>query len=110
MRPHSPGFRNEMRGRSSDSGLALGYIGGSAMEVFPLAGVPITNKSLENYSGPCGICAGWFSPDGKLIIWTVLWPYWKPDEPSLLVRTITGQTIAMWSGQLNTPLRFSVVS
>jgi WD40 repeat protein len=100
--PRAPGFRNEMRRRSSDSGLALGYIGGSGMEVFPLAG-PITQKSLENYSGPCRICAGWFSSDGKLIIWNVLWPDWKPDEPSLLVRTITGQTIAIWSGLLNTP-------
>ena len=101
--PLAPGFRNEMRRRSSDSGLAVGYIGGTVMELFPLAGVPMTNKSLENHSGPCGRCAGWFSPDGKLITWEVLWPDWRPDEPSLLVRTITGQTISMWSGLLNTP-------
>lgn len=93
-----------MRRRSSDSGLALGYIGGSGMEVFPLGGLPITaTMLLENYSGPCRSCAGWFSSDGKEIIWNVLWPDWKPDETSLLVRTITGQTIAIWSGLLNTP-------
>jgi Tol biopolymer transport system component len=92
-----------MRRRSSDSGLALGYIGGTAMDVFPLAGVPITTKSLENYSGPCSRCAGWFSSDGRSITWEVLWPDWKPGQPSLLVRSINGQTIAMWSGLLNTP-------
>ncbi len=102
--PLAPGFRNEMRRRSSDSGLALGYIGGTGMSVYPLAGIPITSRVLlENYSGPCVRCPGWFSSDGKLVIWNVLWPDWKPDKPSLLVRTITGQTIATWSGLLNTP-------
>jgi hypothetical protein len=102
--PVARNYRNEMRRRSSDSGLALGYLGGSGMEVFPLGGLPITaTMLLENYSGPCRSCAGWFSSDGKAIIWNVLWPDWKPDEPSLLVRTINGQTIATWTGLLNTP-------
>jgi hypothetical protein len=106
--PRATGFRNEMRRRSSDFGLALGYIGGTTMGVYPLEGVPTTSQSLENYSGPCRRCGGWFSSDGKLVVWNVLWPDWKADEPSLLVRTITGQTIAKWSGLLNTPYALAV--
>jgi WD40-like Beta Propeller Repeat len=101
--PLSLGFRNEMRERASKEGLALGYIPGSGMEILPLGGGGLlTEENLENDSGPCRACPGWFSPDGKLIVWQLTWPFAKPSEPSLIVRTVTGQTVATWFGQLNT--------
>lgn len=99
--PLSSDFRAEMRAKSSNSGLALGYIPGSGMHIMPLDGGPPAEENLQNYSGPCTICPGWFSPDGRLIIWQLTWPDWKPTKPSLLVQTVSGQTVATWSGQLN---------
>jgi hypothetical protein len=91
-----------MQHQFSERGLALGYIGGSAMQVVPLGDPLQPLKNRPNHSGPCEACPGWFSPDGHLIIWNVPWPYSKPREPSLIVRTITGETVATWLGQLNT--------
>ena len=73
------------------------------MRVMPLEGGflwDLTHKNnIESYSGPCRVCPGWFSQDGRLIVWEV-WPYsiFKPEEPSILVQTIEGQTIATWTG------------
>src|SRR5579864_2965938 len=100
--PLSRDFRIEMASKSSRSGLALGYIGGSGMHIIPLDGGVPGDENLENYSGPCGARPGWFSSDGRLITWQLVWPYWKPRDPSLLVQTVSGQTVASWSGQLNT--------
>ena len=100
--PLSSDFRAEMRIRSANSGWALGYIGGSGMHVIPLDGGSPAGENLENYSGPCRSCLGWFSSDGKLIIWQLTWPDWKPTEPSLLIRTVSGQTVSTWFGQINT--------
>lgn len=100
--PLAVGFRNQMREEDSREGLALGYIGGSGMEILPLGGGPLTDENLENHSGPCEICPGWFSSDGRLIVWELPWPFGKPEEPSLIVRTVTGATVATWFGQLNT--------
>jgi hypothetical protein len=99
--PRASDLRQQMRRKSSESGLALGYIGGSGMSVYPLEGTqPFGN--LENYSGPCRMCPGWFASDGKLIIWrhAFLTANGQHEGPSLLVQTITGDTVATWSGQL----------
>ena len=100
--PRSLGFRREMRAKSSETGLALGYLGGSLMNVIPVdGGLPLVTENLENYSGPCRGCAGWFSADGRLIIWMSAWA--KPNEhqePALLVQTISGETTATWIGSL----------
>jgi hypothetical protein len=101
--PLALGFRNGMRGRASKEGLALGYISGSLMEILPLGGGGLlSDENLENHSGPCESCPGWFSSDGKMVIWFVPWPFARPEEPSLIVRTVTGATVATWFGQLNT--------
>jgi len=100
--PRAADFRREMQMKSVNSGMALGYIGGSGMMVIPFGAGISTPPNLENFSGPCGICPGWFSTDGRLIVWHQSWPYWKSPEPSLLVQTIAGETVATWSGQLNT--------
>lgn len=100
--PLALGFRNEMRQRDSREGQALGYIGGSLMQIVPLGGGLLGDENLENYSGPCRACPGWFSRDGKLIVWQLGWPAQRPGEPSLIVRTVSGETVATWSGQLNT--------
>jgi WD40-like Beta Propeller Repeat len=100
--PLAIGFRNEMRERDSKEGLALGYIGGSVMQIVPLGGALLADENLENHSGPCEGCPGWFSSDGRLIVWGLLWPFRRPEEPSLIVRTVTGATVATWYGQLNT--------
>ncbi len=100
-------FRDEMARKSSESGLAIGNISGNLMRIMPLEGgflwdLTHTNN-IEKYLGPCGICPGWFSQDGRLIVWEV-WPYsiFKPEEPSILVQTMDGQTIATWTGRIQT--------
>jgi len=99
-------FRDEMARKSSQSGLAIGDIGGSVMRILPLEGGyqwDLTHRNyLDKNLGPCGVCPGWFSQDGRLIVWEV-WPYsiLKPEEPSILVQTIAGQTIATWVGLIN---------
>jgi WD40-like Beta Propeller Repeat len=99
--PLALGFRNEMREKDSREGLALGYIGGSGMKILPLGGGLLTDENLQNHSGPCESCPGWFSSDGRLILWELPWPFGKPEDPSLIVRTVTGAPVATWSGQLN---------
>jgi Tol biopolymer transport system component len=91
-----------MSEKDSREGLALGYIGGSLMTVVPLGGGVLGDKNLENHSGPCESCPGWISPDGKSIVWSVPWPFARPAEPSLVVRGVTGELQATWSGQINT--------
>jgi len=98
--PISSDFRNEMRRKSAEFGLAIGYVGGSAMEIFPTAGGPLTNELLENYSGPCRICPGWFSSDGKLIVWQQIPLYQDATDPGLVVQTVTGETVSRWVGKV----------
>jgi len=100
--PLSLSFRWEMQQKASKAGLALGYIGGSGMQAFPVDGSLLTQlrtENLENYSGPCRECPGWFSADGRLIVWhhAGLIGY---QEPSLLVQTISGKTMWTWVGPL----------
>jgi hypothetical protein len=100
--PLALGFRNEMHEKDSKEGLALGYINGSALEIVPLGGGLLTDENLQNHSGPRENCPGWFSSDGRLIVWELSWPFGKPEDPSLIVRAVTGATVATWYGQLNT--------
>jgi len=95
-------FRADMRDKTSRSGMALGYVNGSTLEILPLNGGPPTNQILENRSGPRQSSSGWFSPDGKLIVWQLSWPFAKADDPSLVVETLAGVRVAAWYGQLNT--------
>jgi len=101
-------FRSEMRRKAIEQGLALGYIGGSLMQVLPLKGGLLTDKNLQNHSGPCESCPGWFSSDGKSIVWEAPWPFRKPMDPSLVVKTIAGVRKAAWFGQLNTVAALSL--
>lgn len=91
-------FEAELRQESSRSGLAIGYIAGSGMLVLPLEGGPLLDVNLENHAGPCWFCPGWFSSDGNLITWEVVPLYQKPNEPSLIVTTITGEPMSAWVG------------
>src|ERR1700691_320759 len=103
--PLSLAFRWEMQEKASKAGLALGYLGGSGMQVIPVDGSVLTQlrvENLENYSGPCRGCAGWFSANGRLIIWISAWV--KPNEhqePALLVQTLSGETMATWVGSFH---------
>jgi dipeptidyl aminopeptidase/acylaminoacyl peptidase len=90
-----------MRKGATRSALAIGYLAGSVIEVFPFEG-GLEGRRIENNLGPCASCPGWFSSDGKLIIWQFTWPDWEPSEPSLQVRTVKGEPVASWWGQLNT--------
>jgi len=87
-----------MREEVLRSGLAIGYIGGSAMEVYRFGETPLM---LENYLGPCRICPGQFSADGRLIVWQLVRPYWKEGQPSLVVTTVEGKPVNEWWGQLD---------
>ena len=99
---HAGTYRLDMQ-KGLKSGLALGYLAGSAIELFPFETAPQMQRLvLDNNLGPCPICPGWFSSDGRFITWQFTWPYWKPSEPSLQVTTVKGEPIAGWSGQLNT--------
>jgi hypothetical protein len=102
-------LRTELQQKSVASGLALGYIGGSAMEIFPTAGGPLTNELLENYSGPCRICPGWFSSDGNLVIW-LNQPFNERSRQPLIIRTIKGNTVRAWSGEIFAEIRALALS
>jgi hypothetical protein len=100
---HAADYRSEMRTKALQENLAVGYLAGSVIEVFSFeSGLRSVGLQMENNLGPCESCPGWFSSDGRLIIWHVPWPYWKSSEPSLEVTTIKGKPIARWWGQLNT--------
>ena len=96
-------YRSEMRTKAARAGLAMGYLAGSAIEVFSFeGGLRSVGRRMENNLGPCDSCPGWFSSDGRFIVWQLPWPYWKSSEPSLQVTTIRGEPIARWWGRLNT--------
>src|SRR5579864_7051841 len=86
-------FRADLAKKATEAGLAVGYIASSRFEILALTG---EQYGIENYSGPCDICPGWFSSDGKFITWY----YWGPTNTHLIVQTIDGKPIASWFGAL----------
>jgi hypothetical protein len=98
-----------MHDKGSQGDLAVGYIAGNAIEVFSFDGeIHGVGRLIENNLGPCDSCPGWFSSDGRLIVWQIPWPFWKSSEPSLQVTTIKGEPAARWWGQMNTVYALSL--
>lgn len=91
-----------MREKASTEGLALGYVQGSSLQIIPVDQGSLLTQNRENRVGPRQSAPGWFSPDGRLIVWYLPWPFAKPGDPSLVIQTVAGATVATWHGQLNT--------